>query len=80
MTNKEFKSKPSTFLQPLLTCLSKSVLPIISLIDLMPKLANISLVSCAIKENKLITFSGVPSNFFISSGLCVHSPTGQTSL
>ena len=67
-TNKEFKSKVSTVILSLLICLNKSVLPIISLIDLKPSLDKISLASLAIKEKRLTTFSGEPSNFFLSSG------------
>ena len=69
-----------TVIFSLLICLSNSVLPIISFIDLKPNLDNISLVSLAINEKRFITFSGVPSNFFLKSGFCVHIPTVHTSL
>ena len=43
-----------------------------------PKEARISLTSSAIKENKLITFSGVPVNLALSFSSCVHTPTGHS--
>ena len=36
--------------------------------------------SSAMKENRLITFSGLPSNFCRSVSSCVHTPTGQVLL
>ena len=36
-----------------------------------------SRTSSAMKENRLITFSGVPSNFARSVSSCVQTPTGQ---
>ena len=45
--------------------------------ELYPRPANISLTSSATNENKLITFSGVPPNFFLKSSSCVQTPTGQ---
>ena len=61
----------------MLTCFSKSVLPIISLSDLNPNSASISLTSVAINVNKFTTLSGVPVNFSLSLTSCVHTPTGQ---
>ena len=45
--------------------------------DLKPKDDKISLTSSAIKENKLITFSGVPVNLSLSFLSCVQTPTGH---
>ena len=36
-----------------------------------------SLTSSARKLIRLTTLSGVPVNFFLSSSLCVQTPTGQ---
>ena len=52
--------------EALLTCIKRSVLPIISFNDLKPIFAKISLTSDAIKVNKLTTLSGVPVNFSLS--------------
>ena len=76
-TNSGFKSKSSRLDEALLTCLNKSVLPIISFKDLKPNWAKISLTSLAIKLNKFTTFSGVPENFFLNSSSWVHTPTGH---
>ena len=61
----------------MLTCLKRSVLPIISFKDLKPSSARISLTSFAINLNKLTTLSGVPVNFSLSFSSCVQTPTGQ---
>ena len=76
-TNKGFKSKSSKLSEPLLTCLSKSVLPIISFNDLKPNLAKISLTSVAINVNRLTTLSGVPVNFSLNFSSWVQTPTGH---
>ena len=69
-TNNGFKSKSSKFGEPLLTCLRRSVLPIISFRFLNPNEAKISLTSSATNLKKLTTFSGVPVNFFLNSSSC----------
>ena len=51
----------------MLTCLNKSVLPIISFIDLNPNSAKISLTSLAINVNKFTTLSGVPPNLSVNT-------------
>ena len=56
---------------------NKSVLPIISLTDLNPNDASISLTSVAANLNKLTTFSGVPVNFSLKDLSWLHTPTGQ---
>ena len=61
----------------MLTCLSKSVLPITSFKDLKPSSLKISLTSCPIKVNKFTTLSGVPVNFSLSFWSWVHTPTGH---
>ena len=76
-TNKGFKSRSSKFDEPLLTCINKSVLPIISFRDLKPISANISLTSVAIKVNKFTTLSGVPENFSLNFSSWVQTPTGH---
>ena len=76
-TSRGFKSKSSRLEVPKLTCFKRSVLPIISFKFLKPNSAKTSLTSLAIKVNKLITFSGVPVNFFIKLGSWVQTPTGQ---
>ena len=76
-TSKGFKSKSSKFDAPLFTWDNKSVLPIISLIDLNPSEASISLTSVAANLNKLTTFSGVPVNFSLKDLSWLQTPTGQ---
>ena len=77
LTNKGLRSRSSRLGEPLLTCLSKSVLPIISLSVLNPNAASISLTSSEINLNKFTTLSGVPVNFFHKSSSCVQTPTGH---
>ena len=76
-TNNGFKSKSSRFADALLTCINKSVRPIISFRDWNPSLAKISLTSEAMKVNKFTTLSGVPVNFSLNFSSWVHTPTGQ---
>ena len=77
LTNKGLRSRSSRLGEPLLICLSKSVLPIISLSVLNPNSASISLTSSEINLNKFTTLSGVPINFFLNSSSCVQTPTGH---
>ena len=58
---------------------NKSVLPTNSSTVLTPSLAIYSLNSFAINSIKLITYSGLPLNLFLSSGFWVAIPTGQVS-
>ena len=76
-TKRGFKSKSSKFGEALLTCINKSVLPIISFKDLNPNSAKISLTSEAINVNKFTILSGDPLNFSLSFSSWVHTPTGQ---
>ena len=76
-TSNGFKSRSSKFDAPLFTWDNKSVLPIISLIDLNPSEASISLTSIATNLNKFTTFSGVPVNFSLKEGSWLQTPTGQ---
>ena len=76
-TKSGFKSKSSRFGEALLTCIKRSVLPIISFNDLKPIFAKISRTSDAIKVNKLTTLSGVPVNFSLSFSSWVQTPTGH---
>ena len=76
-TNSGFKSRSSKFGEALLTCINKSVLPIISLSVLKPSSAKISLTSVAIKVNKFTILSGVPVNFSLNFSSWVQTPTGQ---
>ena len=76
-TNRGFKSRSSKLGEALFTCISKSVLPIISFNDLKPNSAKISLTSEAMKVNKFTILSGVPVNFSLNFSSCVQTPTGQ---
>ena len=76
-TNKGLRSKSSKFGDALLTCIKRSVLPIISFKDLNPNSDKISLTSVAIKVNKFTILSGVPVNFSLNFSSCVHTPTGH---
>ena len=76
-TNKGFKSKSSKFGDALLTCINKSVLPIISFNDLNPNSARISLTSVAIKVKRFTILSGVPVNFSLNFSSWVQTPTGH---
>ena len=76
-TNRGFRSRSSKFEAPLFTCVSKSVRPIISFIDLNPKEDKISRTSVATNLNKFSTFSGVPVNLSLSEGSWLHTPTGH---
>ena len=58
---------------------SRSVRPTSSFTVRIPSLAIYSLNSCAINRMKFSTYSGLPLKFFLSSGFCVATPTGQVS-
>ena len=58
---------------------SISVLPHISSSVLNPSFAIYSRSSSATNLIKLITYSGLPANLFLSSGFCVATPTGHVS-
>src|SRR6266550_787438 len=55
----------------------QSARPIISSSVRKPSSAISSRTSCAMKRKKFSTNSGLPANFFRSSGSCVAMPTGQ---
>ena len=59
--------------------LIRSILPTSSSTVLTPSFDIYSLSSEATNIIKFITYSGLPGNFFLSSGFCVATPNGQVS-
>jgi hypothetical protein len=72
------KSRPRAFQWSIaLRGSRRSERPIISSIVRKPSCAMSSRISCAMKRMKLITCSGLPSNFSRSFGSCVATPAGH---